>query len=308
MISPQRKTFAITPVGIAFLNKHKGPIAPKDLEQFPSYLEFKNELFNPDDKQEINPSNIDLDDLDPEEKINVGFTEIKNALIDELKNRLLQLNPTQFEELVLDLIRALGYGDKTGRIEHTGGSGDFGIDGIVHLDKLGLDKIYLQAKRYKPENKINSRQIQEFFGALKGRHATKGVFLTTSSYQESAIQYASTVSDTLVLIDGQRIAELMIESGVGVSVNETLLFQQLIGLFRVMTAIPKLLSKTRLMRGYQCLKSIYLTIHNKELEPPVTPDLQAIFDQGNAVGAEARKIYPHGVMIDNPAWDFFLER
>ncbi len=72
-----------------------------------------------------------------------------------------------------------------------------------------------------------------------------------------------------------------------------------------MTAIPKLLSKTRLMRGYQCLKSIYLTIHNKELEPPVTPDLQAIFDQGNAVGAEARKIYPHGVMIDNPAWDFF---
>ncbi len=222
VISPQRKTFAITPVGIAFLNKHKGPIAPKDLEQFPSYLEFKNVSLQSDDKQEINPSNIDLDDLDPEEKINVGFTEIKNALIDELKNRLLQLNPTQFEELVLDLIRALGYGDKTGRIEHTGGSGDFGIDGIVHLDKLGLDKIYLQAKRYKPENKINSRQIQEFFGALKGRHATKGVFLTTSSYQESAIQYASTVSDTLVLIDGQRIAELMIESGVGVSVKRNI--------------------------------------------------------------------------------------
>ncbi|MFN3454601.1 MAG: DUF2779 domain-containing protein [Pseudobdellovibrio sp.] len=72
-----------------------------------------------------------------------------------------------------------------------------------------------------------------------------------------------------------------------------------------MVHIPKLLSKSRLMRGYQCLKSIYLTIHNKMLEPPVTPDLQAIFDQGNAVGAEARKKYPHGVMVDNPAWDFF---
>lgn len=222
VVSPQRKTFTITPDGAAFLKRHKGAISPKDLEEFPSYLDFKNASLNPSEKNETSQENISLDELDPAEKINIGYTEIKNALIDELKARMLQLNPTQFEELVLDLIRALGYGDKTGKIEHTGGSGDFGIDGIVHLDKLGLDKIYLQAKRYKPENKINSRQIQEFYGALKGRHATKGVFLTTSSYQESALQYAQTVSGTLVLIDGNRIAELMIESGVGVSVKRNI--------------------------------------------------------------------------------------
>jgi restriction system protein len=129
--------------------------------------------------------------------------------------------------LVLDLIRALGYGGSNEKLEHTGQSGDFGIDGIVHLDRLGLDKIYLQAKRYRPENKINSRQIQEFFGALKGRSATKGIFLTTSSYQDSAIEYAKKVSDTLVLLDGNRIAELMIDSEVGVSAKRKIIIPEI---------------------------------------------------------------------------------
>ena len=86
-----------------------------------------------------------------------------------------------------------------------------------------LDKIYLQAKRYKPENKISSSDIQKFFGAIKGRKASKGVFLTTSSYQKSALQYASDVSDTLVLLDGRQIAEHMIDAGVGVSIKKTIL-------------------------------------------------------------------------------------
>lgn len=225
VIFPKRGVAKITGDGKSFLGTHKGPIAPKDLEIFPGYLEFKNGNQISDEMAVQQNSNIE--EVDPEEKINIGYKEIKNALADELRDKLLELNPTQFEQLVLNLIRALGYGGPTEKLEHTGGPGDFGIDGIVHLDRLGLDKIYLQAKRYKPENKISSRQIQEFFGALKGRHATKGIFLTTSTYQESALKYAKSVSDTLVLIDGRDIAELMIESHVGVSAKRKIVIPEI---------------------------------------------------------------------------------
>lgn len=214
VVFPKRAVVQISEIGKRFLAEHQGPISPKDLEIFPGFMEFKagNKT---DDKSE--DKNGDIEEIDPEEKINLGFREIKNALIGELKEKLMELSPLQFEELVLALVRGLGYGLSSGSIEHTGGSGDFGIDGIVHLDRLGLDKIYLQAKRYKDTNKISSSEIQKFFGALKGHHASKGIFITTSSYQPSALEYAKTVSDTLVLIDGDRLAELMIEAEIGVS-------------------------------------------------------------------------------------------
>ncbi len=217
---PKRGLAKITPSGEEFLKSHKGEITPRDLEIFPGYMEFK--LSTLETKENSTASNANLADIDPEEKISIGYREIKNGLVEELQMKLLDMNPTQFEELVLHLIRALGYGGPTEALEHTGGSGDFGVDGIVHLDRLGLDKIYLQAKRYKPESKINSRQIQEFFGALKGRHATKGIFITTSSYQDSALEYAKSVSDTLVLLDGNHVAELMIEAKVGVSAKRVI--------------------------------------------------------------------------------------
>ncbi|MCB9085217.1 MAG: restriction endonuclease [Bdellovibrionaceae bacterium] len=224
--SPKRGVATITESGRNFLNEHDGPISPKDLEVFPGYLEFKAGNKNNEKNGSAEPE-TDIDEIDPEEKINMGFKEIKNSVIDELQEKLLELTPTQFEELVLNLIQALGYGIQTGKIEHTGGSGDFGIDGIVHLDKLGLDKIYLQAKRYKPSNKISSSEIQKFFGALKGRHASKGIFLTTSSYQPSALEYAQTVSDTLVLLDGRQIAEHMIDAKVGVSAKRKIIIPEI---------------------------------------------------------------------------------
>lgn len=221
---PKRGVAKISQEGRNFLKEHEGAIAPKDLEKFPGYIEFKK---GNDPEEEDVSDHANIEEVDPEEKINLGYKEIRNALIDELREKILELNPTQFEELVLKLIRSLGYGEPTGKIEHTGGSGDFGIDGIVHLDRLGLDKIYLQAKRYKPTSKIGSSDIQKFFGALKGRHAAKGIFLTTSSYQESALEYARSVSDTLVLIDGHRIAELMIESQVGVSAKRKIIIPEI---------------------------------------------------------------------------------
>jgi restriction system protein len=218
---PKRGLARITVEGDKFLSSHRGEISPRDLEVFPGYMEFKK-VSGTNELQE-NDNDRAMDEIDPEEKINLGFREIRNDVIDELKLKLQEMSPSQFEGLVLKLIRALGYGGATEKLEHTGGSGDFGVDGIVHLDRLGLDKIYLQAKRYKPENKINSRQIQEFFGALKGRYATKGIFITTSSYQDSAIEYAKSVSDTLVLLDGTRVAELMIDAQVGVAAKRTII-------------------------------------------------------------------------------------
>ena len=222
---PKRSYAKITPEGRSFLNSHKGEISPKDLEIFPGYIQFKTSDVKTDGTDEI-PS-VFLEDIDPEEKINIGYKQIKNALAQDIKEKLLELSPQQFEKVVLKLIRNLGYGGVQERLEHTGQSGDFGIDGIVHLDKLGIDKIYLQAKRYKPENKINSRQIQEFFGALKGKSASKGIFLTTSSYKESAKEYAKKVSDTLVLLDGIEIAELMIDFEVGVRAKKKIVISEI---------------------------------------------------------------------------------
>jgi restriction system protein len=218
---PTRGHVRITAEGVKFLATHSGDIEWNDLNQYPGYRDFCNASTR--DVPRDSSDNVVLDEIDPEEKINIGFREIRNEIIDELKLKLQEMNPTQFEGLVLNLIRALGYGGPTEELEHTGGSGDFGVDGIVHLDRLGLDKIYLQAKRYKPENKISSRQIQEFFGALKGRHATKGIFITTSTYNDSAIEYAKSVSDTLVLLDGTRVAELMIDAQVGVTAKRTII-------------------------------------------------------------------------------------
>lgn len=214
IVLPRKGVLQITPEGSKFIAEHKGAIEPKDLEKFQGYINFKNTKNST--SVEVEESTT-FDEIDPEEKINIGFTEIKNTLIDELREKLLELTPLQFEIFVLDLIKALGYGAKAGEIVHTGGSGDFGIDGIVHLDRLGIDKIYLQAKRYKLDSKIASAEIQKFYGALKGRKASKGIFLTTSSYQASAREYARDVSDTLILLDGKDIAELMIEAEIGVS-------------------------------------------------------------------------------------------
>lgn len=216
---PRKSVLSITEDGKQFLVNHAGAISPKDLMQFEGYVEFLNEK----NKNQQETFNTLVEDLDPEEKIDIGFNEIKNNVISELRAKLYDLTPLKFEVFVLDLIRALGYGAKTGDIKHTGGSGDGGIDGIIHLDRLGLDKIYLQAKRYQTDNKISRAEIQQFFGAIKGKQASKGIFLTTSSYQASAIEYANTVSDTLILLDGNDIADLMIEAEVGVSTKRKIL-------------------------------------------------------------------------------------
>ena len=137
-------------------------------------------------------------------------------------DRIFELSPTFFEQLVLDLIVAMKYGGVNGAIsERTGGSGDEGFDGIVNEDPLGLDKIYLQAKRYAKDNKIGRPTIQQFAGALAGKGASKGVFITTSSFAAPAIEFARHVPQRIILIDGEELAKLMVQYGVGVRIERT---------------------------------------------------------------------------------------
>jgi restriction system protein len=151
----------------------------------------------------------------PEERIDSAVKEIVAAVARELLERISQAPPVFFEELVLELLHALGYGTSTTALQRLGGSGDAGIDGVISLDKLGFEKVYVQAKRW--QGSVGRPEVQGFFGALAGQRAKKGVFITTSSFTREARDYGEQVSENVVLIDGARLTSLMIEYGVGVT-------------------------------------------------------------------------------------------
>lgn len=151
----------------------------------------------------------------PDERIDGALEEIHRTVAQELLERIAQAPPAFFEGLVLDLLHALGYGASEDDLERVGHSGDGGIDGIISLDKLGFERVYVQAKRW--QGSVGRPEVQAFYGALAGRRARKGVFITTSSFTREAREFASQVAESIVLIDGARLTLLMIEHGVGVS-------------------------------------------------------------------------------------------
>lgn len=151
----------------------------------------------------------------PEERIDAALKEMRVAVAAELLDRILQAPPAFFEVLVLDLLRGLGYGTSSEDLQHVGSAGDGGIDGIISLDKLGFEKVYVQAKRW--QGSVGRPEVQAFFGALAGRRAKKGVFITTSAFTRDAISFGEQVSENVVLIDGSRLTQLMIDNGVGVT-------------------------------------------------------------------------------------------
>ena len=155
--------------------------------------------------------------IPPEERIEAAQKELEAALADELLTALLDGSPSFFERAVVDLLVAMGYGrgrDGAGKL--LAKSGDGGIDGVINEDALGLDAVYVQAKRYAPENTVGRPAIQQFVGSLTGEGAAKGVFVTTSAFSREALSFVERVAQRIVLIDGQRLARLMIAHGVGV--------------------------------------------------------------------------------------------
>lgn len=164
----------------------------------------------------IAPAASSEDEGTPEERIDDAFNELRETLVADLLAKLLAVNPFRFEQVVLDLLVAMGYGgSRKEAAAVTQKTGDEGVDGVINEDRLGLDVIYIQAKRWK--SNVGRPEIQSFVGALAGKKATKGVFITTSAFHENATGYAEGLHQKVILIDGRRLAELMIEHNIGVA-------------------------------------------------------------------------------------------
>lgn len=215
---PRRAYFQITERGRNVLKSLPPVINMKFLEQFAEYVASR-------DKQgqvELPPAlSVPVSQSEtPEELIESGANVIRAALADELIQRIKGCSPVFFERLVVELLVKMGYGgtrQDAGRA--IGRSGDEGIDGVIHEDRLGLDVIYIQAKRW--ENVVGRPEIQKFVGALQGQRAKKGVFITTSDFTREAVEYVRNIDNKVVLIDGALLANLMIDHNVGVSLAAT---------------------------------------------------------------------------------------
>lgn len=225
--SPERNHHIVTDLGRAVLSENPGRIDNAYLLRFPAFAEWRAQHGgNTSTQPKSETTSPEEETQTPEDSMETANRMLQSALRDELLSRLLDLTPQRFERVILELLSAMGFGG--GRLENTHmtqGSGDGGIDGIIHEDALGLDAVYIQAKRYAPDNKISRPDIQRFVGSLNGEGATKGVFVTTSDFSREARDYISRVPQRIVLINGARFADLMIEHGVGVRVRRTYAIQ-----------------------------------------------------------------------------------
>lgn len=219
--SPKRGTHVITERGRAFLVSAPQNIRVSDLKKFEDFRDWQTQRGDaPTSKSEFIEDYIDEGAQTPEDVIQNAQKEINSALADELLSALYQISPIRFERLILQLLESMGFG--RGKAEYkrlTPASGDGGIDGVINEDALGLDAVYIQAKRYARENKVSRPDIQRFVGSLTGESATKGVFVTTSDFSREAVAYIDRIQQRVVLINGKTLAELMIEYDVGVRVR-----------------------------------------------------------------------------------------
>lgn len=167
-------------------------------------------------------------EVTPEEQIDAAVLTLQRALRDDLLARILDNSPAFFEGVIVDLLVAMGYGgNRRDAAKRLGGTGDGGVDGVIDEDRLGLDRVYVQAKRYALSTTVGRPEVQGFVGSLVGLGATKGVFVTTSGFSQHAVDFVRHLSQRVILIDGQRLADLMIEHNVGVRVSRTVEFKRL---------------------------------------------------------------------------------
>jgi restriction system protein len=213
--SPTRGHFAITPRGQDVLKSAPQQVTIAFLSQFPEFAAFRSRRQRaPTAREEAEP---DVDDTEsPEEALEAAYEKIRGGLAAELLARVKAASPRFFEQLVVDLLIKMGYGSaRKGAGQAIGRSGDEGIDGIISEDRLGLEQVYLQAKRW--EGTVGRPEIQRFVGALHGRRARKGVFITTGSFSSEAMGYVNTIDPKVVLIDGEQLVDFMIDFDLGVA-------------------------------------------------------------------------------------------
>lgn len=213
IISPSQAVFQITELGLKAIKEKGRNVDIKYLRQFPDFESFVNPK-----KTTVNNRDV-IENHTPQETMDYEYNKLTMTLADSLMTKIMGKNPEFFESLVMDLLEKMGYGkDIADPSELTSKTRDNGIDGIIRQDKLGFDKIYVQAKRWAKNQTVGSQDIQQFMGALIGKGASKGLFITTSSFSKPAIEYVEkNMTANIVLIDGEELTRLMIENDLGVS-------------------------------------------------------------------------------------------
>jgi len=219
--------YQITDKGREYLQSHDGPITDSDLKKVDGYVEAWEAASQKKQSSKIDVTdNGHMESSTPEDLIESATRELDEQLRASLLEQLMGSDPYFFEQIVIDVLVAMGYGgSREEAAQVTKKSNDGGIDGIINEDRLGLDVIYVQAKRW--QHNIGRKEIQSFVGALAGFQAQKGIFITTSDFIENAVDYARSVSQKVILVDGPRLADLMIEHNVGVSTFQTIKIKRL---------------------------------------------------------------------------------
>ncbi|THD69621.1 restriction endonuclease [Robertkochia marina] len=207
---PKRGMVQITEKGKNKL--HKGSLPLEEVQNDPDFISHRNAVKS-EKESEIEIDSIKVENASPQDLIDSGFSTIETEVKTELLEKLKEIDPYYFEKVILILLKKMGYGD----FIETSKSGDGGVDGIINEDKLGLEKIYTQAKRYN-ENKVREKDIRNFIGAMSG-DTSKGVFITTSTFDDSAIKKAREAHHSIILIDGAKLVDLMHQYNVGVQVK-----------------------------------------------------------------------------------------
>ncbi len=225
ILTPRRAHFQISDRGRSVLKNPPPRIDVKFLEQYPEFVDFRTPKADVATAPEVATAPMDVPSAQPEpetpeEALDAAYQKMRGSLASELLDRVKAASPLFFEKLVVELLVQMGYGGSrrdAGRA--IGRSGDEGIDGVISEDRLGLDVVYLQAKRW--DGTVGRPEIQRFVGALHGKRAKKGVFLTTGTFSAEATAYVEHIDPKVVLVDGRRLAGLMIDFGVGVNSSAT---------------------------------------------------------------------------------------
>jgi restriction system protein len=234
LVSPRRGRFIATEVGRALLATKPHRIDVQRLLEYASFREFHKSSQNTsgqpsgDVPQPATLAAIETPQATPEERIEAAYALMLSALKADLLERILANSPSFFETLIIELLIEMGYGgSRHSAASQLGRTGDGGVDGVIYEDRLGLDRVYVQAKRYGASTTVGRPEVQGFVGSLVGLGATKGVLVTTSTFSSQAVDYVRHLRERVILIDGHRLAELMIEHNVGVRISRAVEFKRI---------------------------------------------------------------------------------
>ncbi|WP_307941892.1 restriction endonuclease [Pseudomonas mosselii] len=216
--SAKRGYWKLTDAGVIYAKQHSQPLSLYEVERLAiGYMEVKLPLSKdatPLNEIERNMSTLPSATISPDDRLEQALHELRKATAADLLDSLSQVSPNRFEIIVLDVLHELGYGTSRNDLQRIGGSGDGGIDGVIALDKLGLEKVYVQAKRWK--STVGRPDLQAFYGALAGQKAKRGIFITTSGFTAQAIEFSNSV-EGIALVDGSQLVNLMMNHEVGVT-------------------------------------------------------------------------------------------